>query len=259
MKKTVKKWALKLIATGLLIIGFLLLIILNPRLTYAHKSTHDNYVVFHDNTLDKFLVTRIDQATKLVRKSECYNPELKLEICLNDDSKYTALIKNLLGDAFARGFLNKIVLWGNADAGNNFIEIRGYKWNMAQLLSHEAIHCFQFDRLGLLRSNPIGKIPDWKYEGYPEYIARQGADQTNLFINIKRLKLVEKTENNGWIKFADSTGTVISYYKYWMLVQYCMDIKNMSYHQILADTTKEITIENQMMSWYQKQCPKQND
>jgi hypothetical protein len=36
------------------------------------------------------------------------------------------------------------------------------------------------------------------------------------------------------------------------LVQYCMDIKKMSYSQILADTTSEQKVRQEMMRWFSR-------
>ncbi len=46
------------------------------------------------------------------------------------------------------------------------------KWDLIKLLAHEPIYCHQFQKLGLRKSNPVAKIPEWKWEGDPEYIAR---------------------------------------------------------------------------------------
>jgi hypothetical protein len=253
MKKKIKKWIYRITATVLLIVALLLIGILNPILTYAHKTTQNNYTIFHDEPLDSVLVTRISEATKLISASEFYNPTLKLDVCLNDGSKYPALIEVIFGGgAFARGFYNKVVLYGEADVKNNFVELNGYRWNLTQLLAHEMIHCFQFDKRGLWRSNPIANIDNWKWEGYPEYVARQNDDQKDLIKNIDRLIETESSANNAWIQFSDSIGTVIPYYKNWLLVQYCMDIKKMTYTKVIEDTTNADMIYKQMTNWYNK-------
>lgn len=250
MKSTLKKLTFNLTITGLFILALLIGIVLNPNLTYANKTAYNNFTIYHNQPFDSALLIHLDKATQLIEKSELYNPNLKLDICLNDGSKYPLLIKKLLGDCYARGFYDKVILEGDAHYRDNYIEIRNYKWNMTQLLAHELTHCYQFNKLGLWKSNPLALIPDWKWEGYPEYVARQNHHQKNLAKNIERLIQTEKTDNNGWIQFADSTGAVISYYKYWLLVQYCMDVKNMTYSQILKDTAREETVQAQMMDWY---------
>ncbi|QLH47729.1 MAG: hypothetical protein HWD58_20245 [Bacteroidota bacterium] len=164
----------------MLITGLLLIIVINPILTYANKTTHNNLTVFHNKTLDPTLLTKLDQATELLKASELYNPDLHLDICLNDGSKYPKLIRAIRGQAFAWGFYNKVVLQGNANYNENYVELNGYKWNLTQLLAHEMTHCLQFDKLGFWKSKPIANIPNWKWEGYAEYVSRQNTDQKDL-------------------------------------------------------------------------------
>ena len=250
MKRQIKKWTLRFTATALLIAGLLLIIILNPVLTYANKTTHNNYTVFHAKTLDPTILTKLDQATELLKASEFYSPNLHLDICLNDGSKYPKLMRALRGQAFAWGFYDKIVLQGTANYKDNNVELNGYKWNLIQLFAHEMTHCLQFDKLGFWKSKPIANIPDWKWEGYAEYVSRQNPDQKDLSKNIKRLIATDKS--NWEIIFTDSTIAPREYYDYWTLVQYCIDIKKMTYKQILADTTSEQIVRQEMMSWFSR-------
>lgn len=248
MKRQIKIWTLRLTVTLLLIAGLLFIIILNPILAYANKTKHNNYTIFHNNKIDPTLTIRIDQATDLLKASEFYNSKLQLNICLNDGSKYPKIMKIIRGQAFGWGFYDKVVLQGAANYQDNYVELNGYRWNLTQLLAHEMTHCLQFDKLGLWKSKPVANIPNWKWEGYAEYVSRQSNDQKNLSKNIARLVATDK---NTWeIIFADSTIAPREYYDYWTLVIYCMDIKKMNYKQVLADTTSEEAVRQEMMRWF---------
>lgn len=245
-----KKWTLRLTMTGLLIAGLLLAIILNPILTYANKTTYNNFTIYHNKPIDPLLNSTLDQATKLLKTSEFYNGNLKLDLCLNDGSKYPTIIKTLRGQAFAWGFYDKVVMQGTMNCKQNHVELNGYKWNLTQLLAHEMTHCLQFDKLGFWKSNPVANIPNWKWEGYAEYVSRQSNDQKDLVKNIDRL---EKASKNSWeITLEGNTIAPVEYYKYWTLIQYCLDIKGMSYQQLLSDTASELKIRNEMTNWYDK-------
>lgn len=251
MKRQIKRWAIRIIVTGLFIAGLLLVIILNPVFTYANKTTHNNFKIFHHQPLHPELTIKLDQAAVFLQKSEFYHSKLQLDICLNDGSKYTELLRILRGQAFAWGFYNKVVMQGNTNYKENYVELNGYKWNLTQLLAHEMTHCLQFDKLGLWKSKPIANIPNWKWEGYAEYISRQNNDQKDLFQNMARLLTADK--NNWGIMFADSTIASREYYDSWTLVQYCMDVKKMTYKQILADTISEQTVRQEMTRWFSRQ------
>ncbi len=251
MNHCIKKWTLRLTVSGLFIAGLLLVIVVNPIITCASKTTHTNYTIFHNKSLDPALKSRLDAAICLVSASEFYNPDLNFDICINDGATYPHVIKALREQAFAWGFYNKVVLQGAANYTSNYVELNGYRWNLTQLLAHEMIHCAQFHHLGLWKSNPVAAIPHWKWEGYAEYVARQYTDQKDLFANIARF---QSTDENAWeIYFADSTIASRAYYDHWTLVQYCMDIKKMTYHEVLADTISEHHIRQEMMRWFNGQ------
>jgi hypothetical protein len=252
MKRQIRKWTLRLTATGLLCLGFLVGIVLNPTLLYANKTTFGNYTIYHNIPLDKTFVSRLDNANELTKTSELYDANLKLDLCLNDGSLYPKLLEKLRGQAFAWGFCDKVVLMGNSNCKDNFVELNGYKWNLTQLIAHEKTHCLQFHRFGLWKSNPIANYPNWKWEGYPEYVARRSADRLDLTKHIVRKITQEDLDEDGWaIKFSDSTIAPKHYYNSWLLIQYCLDIKQMTYEKLLKDTTSEQTTTTQMMNWFE--------
>lgn len=257
MKRKIIKWILRITITGLVLVGILLVIILQPIVTYASKTNHNNFVIFHNKPLDPLLKAKLDEAVVLLKKSEFYDPSLKFDICLNDGSTYPQIIKILRGQAFGWGFYNKVVLQGVANYESNYVELNGYKWNLTQLLVHELVHCLQFQRLGLWKSKPIADIPDWKWEGYAEYISRQGIEQKDFLKNMIRLT---KADRNKWgINFEDSTISPKDYYENWILVQFCIDIKKMNYQQLISDLTSEEALKKEMMLWFNKQDNKENE
>lgn len=252
MKKQIKKWLKRTLATILLIFGILLVIVLNPRLSYAHKTVHGQYRVYHNKPVDQSFLNILDNASRLAAAGEFYRPGLKLDVCLNDGSRYPWLVEKLGGRAFARGFYNKVVLMSSANYAMNYSEINGRRWNLTELLAHEMTHCIQFNHLGFWHSKPVAGIPNWKWEGYPEYIARQDASMRDLPAAITRLLEEEKQPGEaGWMELSDGNGVVTTYYRDWLMVKYCIEIKKMSYADILADTTTGDEIWRAMMNWYQ--------
>ena len=56
--------------------------------------------------------------------------------------------------------------------------------------------------------------------------------------------------------FDDSTYVDKDYYKWQILMQYCKDVKKMSYQKILDDTTKDETLWQEMMNWNSRRIEK---
>jgi hypothetical protein len=179
-----------------------------------------------------------------------YEHPLKLDICLNDGSRYPDLIRAIRGPAFAWGFYDKVVLQCALNCAENYVELNGYKWNLTQLLAHEMTHCLQYERLGLMHSKPIRNIANWKWEGYAEYVSRQGLAQNKLK---DRLQQFYESDTAAWaITFEDGTISSREYFRYWNMVEYCLEIKQMSYQKLLADASGEEVIETEMREWYQR-------
>ena len=235
-------------ATSVFIFGLLLVLVFNPMLLYAIKNNSGNYTILSQQQSGAEFIKQLNNANSLIMGSELFDSDMKYTICMNDGCIYPRLIEFIQGHAFAYGFYHIIALRGEMNAGNNYVELNGYRWNLTELLAHEATHCMQFNKFGLLQSYPIARIPMWKWEGYPEYVARK--NKASLVKNISQLVATINTDNNNWICFDDSTGTVIPYFKSWLLVQYCIDIRKMSYAQLLQDTTHEELVNQNMMNWY---------
>jgi hypothetical protein len=251
VKRQFKKWIFRLVATGLLLLGLLILFMLNPVILYANKAVIGNYSIYHERPLDKNFLVHLEQATVIMKSSELYDSNLTLDICLKDDSKYPVLIRNVLGKDFLSSFSNKIVFTGDTiNYKDNYIQLGEHKWNLTQMIAHAGIHCLEFNKYGLWHSNPIGGHPEWKWEGYPEYIARQNSVEKDLRNNIENFLRKDQEGHGGWIMFPDGTEIPIPYYRYMLLIQFCVDIKKMNFVQILKDTVSEGTVKRQMMTWY---------
>jgi hypothetical protein len=257
-KKYVRKWLLRTAGVMLLFLGVPVTFLLNPSLLYAHHTVHNQFVIYHNSPLSPAFAQRLDNVTRHLEASELADPALRIDVCLNDGSKYPALVRRLFGPAFAQSFYNKFVLRGEVDWQANVVSEPDCRWNLEQLLTHEATHCLQLNRFGIWNWRPLNTQPVWKEEGYPEYVARRNPDQTDPAANIRRLlETEEQGDHDGWVTFADGTVVDIPYYRYWLLTQYCLDIKHMTYVQLLADTSSKAEIETEMMEWYREHAAKE--
>jgi hypothetical protein len=246
-KVSIKKWLFRFVLSIILVVGLLIAAVLCPGLFYKHKTTIGTFTIYHSDTLDAAFPVRLQEAVGLVANSEVYSPTFSMDLCLGE-SFYPNIIKHFFGNAFAWGFYNKVVIKGKMDFKTN---IHQSNWNLSQLLAHEMTHCLQFDKFGLLHSNPLARYPEWKWEGYPEYVARQKIDEP-LEQNIARLLKVEQQGSAGSISLPDGTQTNLGYYQHWLLVKFWMQTRKMSYHQLLKDTASEQSIRKEMMKLYQE-------
>ncbi|TDS12928.1 hypothetical protein [Sphingobacterium paludis] len=251
MKRQLKKWILGLAVSGLLFILLFVTIILNPVLLYASRTTYNGFTIYHNKTINPQFPDALDKAKALLKKSEFYKEDLGLTICLNDGSSYPKLVKMILGPAFAWAIDNKVVLQGEMNCAENYVELNGYKWNLIELLVHEMTHCLQYDNLGLWKSNPVANLPKWMWEGYAEYIARQGPLHDDLR---KSLGSLENDDSDSWeITFEDHTIAPRELYHYQLMVRYCLEVKQFTYAQLLSNPSDDLVIEKEMRNWFTDQ------
>lgn len=84
MKNHLKTWTLRLTIMTLLVVSVLLVIILNPTLTYAHKTEHPPFTIYHQNALDPQFQLLLHQVSAQLTKSELYDSAFSIDICLNE-------------------------------------------------------------------------------------------------------------------------------------------------------------------------------
>lgn len=254
MNSTAKKIILSCLTSGLVAGAGLVVLLLNPAFLYAHQTATPHYTIYHNQPLDPALLPRLAQARALVQQSAWFDSTLKLNLCLNDGSAYPGVVEKLLGPAFGWSVYHSVVLSGKADWQANYEALNGYKWNLVQLLAHEATHCYQLRYLGVWRMNPLVRhYPTWKTEGYAEYVARRGDNYPALRQQVQQLQHAEHAAPGVWgIMLADSTNASREYATYLSLTAYCLDIKRLTYSQLLADTTSEQVVHRQVLSWYQQ-------
>ncbi len=243
----VKRWSFRIGLSIVFIIGILIGTIFNPGLLYAYHTDLAGHSIYHNQPLEKETALRLKNAQVLLQKSTLYDSSFKLDICLNDGSFYPRILEFLQGNAFGYGFSNKAVLNGKLSFEKNCSEINGYKWNLTELIAHEATHCYQAHSYGFWNSNPIAQYPNWKWEGYAEYIARQNQRDDSLSFAKKKWKT---TSPELWeVKMDDTTTCGREYYQARMLIQFCLENKGMTYDEILeSDLSKESLFEELLKS-----------
>jgi hypothetical protein len=123
--------------------------------------------------------------------------------------------------------------------------------DLTWVLAHEFTHSMQNNaNLDYVKSTTKKQI-NWKLEGHADYISKN-------FKNDGRLKekiddyLIKSKNGEDLIRFTvDKNGKKIihSYYKYSLLVQYLMEIKDMDYFEICELETNSDQVYLEMIEW----------
>ena len=241
----------------LIIISALVTIILFPQLVFANKMKYKNFKVCSNDKINHDIKIPLDNAIALVQRSELYDPGYKYNIILCHNTFYNKIDDILLGiGPAARARLNNVIIKVRIDPTDNLAFATFHKEckiNLAYLLAHEMIHCLQAKKYGIMKFNPFRHPEFWKLEGYPEYISRKtqlSSKDHSLANEIERYINLESKATDIWILLEEGRCEAPNYYyKGRLMIEYLMDIKHMSYDQILKDSVSETTIFKEMIKW----------
>jgi hypothetical protein len=257
MNKKFKRIFKKTLLTLLIIISALVTIILCPQLLFANKMKYKNFNVCSNDKINDDIKIILDNAMNLVQKSELYDSSYKYNIILCHNSFYNKIDDKLLGiGPAARARLHNVIIKVRIDPKSNlaFPTFRKEcEVNLTYLLAHEMIHCLQAKKYGIMKFNPFTHPKFWKLEGYPEYISRKtelSSKDYRLTSEIERYVNLENKAVDIWILAGEGGCEVPNYYyKGRLMMEYLMDIKHLSYDQILKDSVSEGTIFKEIIKW----------
>jgi len=257
--KTIKQIFLGSISILVIGISIWIVLFLNPSLSYAKQTQIGNVTIFHNQNLETGAHTVIKKAAESVRKSELFDENLQIQLCLNDDKIYPNL-QPFVKYALAFAVLDKTIIKScDVKFDENLAEtkwpINNYefrKFDLTYLLAHEFTHNLQYEA-GYMPLDPR-VIIDWKLEGYADYIAREYVDDGKLRDRIEKYLSEENKEHVGLPVFdlEDDTKQILSYFKFSLVVQYLIEVKNLSFDQIYK---LESSIEKpylEMIEWSKK-------
>jgi hypothetical protein len=257
MKKIVKrifKITLLTFLTTILTIG---IIILFPQRLFAHEINYKEFTVYSNDMIDDNIKIVLENALTLVEKSELYDSGCKYNIILCHNTFYNKIDDEFLGiGRTARATLNNVIIKVKIDPKRNLAFPTFHKaceTNLTELIAHEMTHVLQANKYGILKFNPFKHPEFWKLEGYPEYISRQAALSSkdhDLKKDIDDYIKLKSTADDIWILAEEGECEVPDYYyKGMLMIEYLIDIKHLSYDQILKDTTSENAVYEEMIKW----------
>lgn len=249
--RKLKKIGFRLGVTLGLCLTILLLAVLYPGFMYAHATpVGARLMVYHNQELDTDLIPILKESYRLVEDAEIFDPNFEINICLNDGSSYPDLIRKIRGEAYAYGFADNTVVAVEIFPKENYAIWNGRKRILTELFAHEFIHNYQYNTFGFSTLN----FPFWKLEGYPEYVMTRNNEAINLHQDLETLLRAEAEglQDWDWIVYDDEGfGTTPIYLRSRLLVQYLIEVKGMSYRQIIENNSlDEQTLRAEMISHF---------
>ncbi len=236
-------------------------IILFPQQLFAKKLSYNKFIVYSNDNVDGHIKTVLDNASILVLKSELFDSAYTYNIIFCKNSFYNIIDDKLLGvGRTARASLHNVIIKVSIDSKRNLafpIFQKPCEENLTEVIAHEMMHCLQARKYGILKFNPFRHPEFWKLEGYPEYISKQkelSGKDINLIGDIDRyVKLKSETKDIWIISEEGSCEEPDYYYRGMLMIEYLINMKYLTYDQILKDSRPEEEIYNEMIEWAARQ------
>ncbi len=225
---------------------FFLTLLFFPSWLYACETDLGQVQVYHQKPLPAGFEEVVKESLALIRNSELYTPAFQSELCLNDGSLYPKLVKTTLGDDVFRAFAHKAVMLGDFSADSRRMQAWGRELSTVQFLSHAFVHNLQYQYHGFSGANPIGRHPEWKWEGYAEYLVLGQEHALDHYLNL----IESEASPFEWVAIGNGKSTIRMHLGFMVLAKYCFEHKGWSYQELMDDDTSQAQLTQEMEEWY---------
>ncbi|MEM6380339.1 MAG: collagenase, partial [Bacteroidota bacterium] len=214
--------------------------------------------IHHNQEFDPATESILQAAVEIIKSSELYTADFKVDLCMNDGSRFPNFHPFAGGLAYAFGdkavFYNAVPNFSQNTAQNKSLpaDRLGEKANLTWLLAHEFTHNLQFSWDLLF---PM-KYEFWQQEGYAEYISRQWKNDGLL---LEKIQILLQEEAKPHEEFPavffnkDGTTQLLSYYKYGLMIQYLFEEEGMDFEKLKEEERSFEEIYRLMLEWSRKE------
>jgi hypothetical protein len=282
VRKTLKVAGWAFGAVFLLLATFLGLLAF-PGFLFAHKLEQGNLVAYSGEDLGGSFNPVLHEVERRLATSEINDQAITHRIFFAHGEQIFGALQNARAEILRRAigvkpsptynvswppYLSHIVTFDVPDPTHDALRRQEWPWrfNLTDILTHEVTHTLVLAKVGLAN---ISRLPMWKAEGYPEYIAttaiRTQAGYT-LRASVARIMAADAAalkDANG--NFAPMRYDCIGksylenergefshtcYYLSRVLVEYLLDVKGVSFDQLVQPSTDETQTLNELLRDY---------
>ncbi|MEW5923157.1 MAG: hypothetical protein AB1746_04145, partial [Candidatus Zixiibacteriota bacterium] len=143
---------------------------------------------------------------------------------------------------FDNAFVDETRVKELADISGGSPQYSIYEGSSAHIIAHEIGHLYVTGRIG---RDVWKKLPHWKQEGFPEYIANISlirGDSTASLSN--RFAILQDDSTWGWKRGWDRI-----HYEAGLLVEFLLEVKEYSLDDIMADSVSQEATLTELIKW----------
>jgi hypothetical protein len=267
----------------LLLLGTLVGLLAFPGFLFAHKLEQGNLVAYSNESLRGSLEPVLREIDRRLATSEINDLSLIHRIFFGHDARaFTALqriraefVHHTIGikpgptyNASWPPYVSHIVTFDVPDAANDALRRSAWpgEFNMTHVLTHEVTHTLVLAKLGLAATS---RLPMFKAEGYPEYVAMTPARNQpgySLRASVARILAADAAQlkdargeftplrydciGKSYLKDENGDSWHTCYYLSRVLVEYLLDRKGLTFDQLMQPSVMESETLNELLSAY---------
>ena len=254
-----------------------------PGFLFAHKLEQGNLAVYSDEELSGSIEPVLREINRRLATSEINDPSLTHRIFFGHDAAiFGALQKarleivyHTLGMKPAPNYnvswpphISHTVTFDLPDAAHDALRRSAWPghFNMTHILTHEVTHTLVTAKLGLAN---IARLPMWKAEGYPEYVAMSASRSQpgySLRASVTRILAADLAwlrnaqgdfepmrygcAGKSYLKNENNDFWHTCYYLSRVLVEYVLDKKGMTFDQLMQASVNESETLREILAAY---------
>ena len=255
--RRIARYALRLVLILLILFALQITVLAFPQMLVRNKAESGTIRLYHDgdpNADFEQLASAVDQRLQgsgvydstrtdrvyLIHSAGLYDFFVRLSLLRGDPQGFCL---SLLGNSFVS--VSRVKALGEGSGGLPKFSI--WEGNLAHTIAHEVAHQYVADRIG---RNLWRRLPHWKQEGMPEYIANIAAIRQDSLASLRnRLDLLNNDQawstTQGWSNRAWDR----IHYEAGLLVEFLIDIQGYTLEDIVADSVTDGDTRAAMLAW----------
>ena len=265
------------------LLGIFIALLAFPGFLFAHKLEQGNLTVYSEEVLDGNVEPVLREIQERLAISEINDPALVHQLFFGDGAKMFGVLQEARLEIIHRTigvkpsptynvswppYLSHIVTFDAPDFGQNALRRSAWphQFDMTHVLTHEVTHSLVSARLGLAN---VPRLPMWKAEGYPEYVAmvaNRSRPGYSLRASVTRVLASDLSwlrnargdfepmrydcVGKSWLKDENDDSWHTCYYLARVLVEYLLDRKGMTFDQLMQPAVDESETLRELLGAY---------
>jgi hypothetical protein len=254
-----------------------------PGFLFAHKLAQGNLVAYSDEELSGSLEPVLREIDRRLATSGIDDPAITHRIFFGHDTQIFGALQRARAEIVYRTIgikpgpsynvswpphISHIVTFDVPDAAHDALRRAGWPghFNMTHILTHEVAHTLVAAKLGLAN---LPRLPMWKAEGYPEYVAMVASRSQSgysLRTSVARLLAADLAwlrnaqgefepmrydcVGRSYLKDENDDSWHTCYYLSRVLVEYLLDEKGLTFDQLMQPSVTESETLREMLGAY---------